>query len=69
MAHNNLGTVFVKRRRYREAETAYREAIRLDPGLAMAHNNLGVVLKVLKRKREADAAFGEAARLDPAYRR
>ena len=42
----NLGNVLDDTKRRRGAETAYREAIRLDPGLAIAHNNLGFLLKV-----------------------
>jgi Flp pilus assembly protein TadD len=65
MAHSNLGLIHLKLGRTREAEAAFREATRLDPGLAVAHNNLGVALRQLKRYREAEAAYREAIRLDP----
>jgi tetratricopeptide (TPR) repeat protein len=38
-AFNNLGVALQQLRRYREAEAAYREAIRIDPG-STARNNL-----------------------------
>jgi tetratricopeptide (TPR) repeat protein len=47
------------------AETAYREAIRLDPEDAEAHDGLGLALTGLERYVEAEAAFREAIRLDP----
>ena len=49
-----------------EAETALREAIRVDPAYAHAHNGLGLLLRDAKRYPEAEAAFREAIRLDPA---
>ena len=48
-----------------DAEAAYREAIRLDPGFAAAHDGLGYVLWEVKRFGEAEAALREAIRLDP----
>lgn len=55
-------------KRYPEAEAVYREAIRLDPSLAIAHNNLSRALVKLGRHREAEAAAREAARLNPQFR-
>ena len=46
-------------KRYSEAEAAWREAIRLDPGNSRAHHNLGVVLHESKRYPEAEAADRE----------
>jgi tetratricopeptide (TPR) repeat protein len=48
-----------------DAEAAYREAIRLDPGNACAHRGLGIVLSWVKRYPEGEAAFREAIRLNP----
>jgi tetratricopeptide (TPR) repeat protein len=50
-----------------EAEAAFREAIRLDPGYADAHNNLGNVLGDVQRYADAEAAYREAIRLNPDY--
>jgi tetratricopeptide (TPR) repeat protein len=49
-----------------EAVTAYREAIRLKPDLAIAHNSLGAILYDAKRDYAGAAAeFREAIRLKP----
>ena len=42
--------------RYVDAEAAYREAIRLDPGNADAHNDLGYLFAIVNRPLEAEAA-------------
>lgn len=49
----------------RVAESAYRVAIRQDPGKASMHNGLGNILYALDRSDEAEAAFREALRIDP----
>ena len=53
--------------RYADAEAAYREAIRLDPGNADAHNDLGYLLVIVDRRLDAEAAYREAIRLNPAH--
>jgi protein O-GlcNAc transferase len=60
-----LGQVLNEQQRFAEAEAACREAIRLDPGLAVAHSGLGDVMLKFNRCREAEEAFREATRLDP----
>ena len=64
-AHVDRAKLLYDQRRYADAEAASREAIRLDPGLAIAHNNLGAALRRLSRYPEAEAALREAIRLDP----
>jgi tetratricopeptide (TPR) repeat protein len=49
-----------------DAETAFREAVRLEPNLAMAHLDLGLVLGREGKLDEAISSLGEALRLDPA---
>jgi tetratricopeptide (TPR) repeat protein len=51
--------------RYDEAEKEYREAIKINPNLAVAHYNLGVLLKDLQRYDEAEKEYREAIRLNP----
>jgi Flp pilus assembly protein TadD len=51
--------------RYVDAEAAYREAIRLDPGNADAHNDLGYFFVIVNRPLEAEAEYREAIRLNP----
>ena len=53
--------------RYADAEAAYREAIRVDPGNADAHNDLGYLFVTVNRRQEAEAAYREAIRLNPAH--
>lgn len=48
-----------------EAETAFRDSLRLDPTSADAHGNLGVALARLNRLPEAEASFRLAIRLSP----
>lgn len=50
-----------------EAETHLREAIRLNPGLAIAHFQLGNVLEDMGQTKEAINEFQAAARLDADY--
>ncbi|MBF0179838.1 MAG: tetratricopeptide repeat protein [Magnetococcales bacterium] len=50
-----------------EAEAAYREAIRLQPGNADAHNNLGSLLLTRQDFPRAELACREALRLQPGH--
>ncbi len=51
----------------RGAETAAREAIRLDPFHSLAHFNLGVALHRMGRLAEAERALRKAVLLDPRH--
>jgi tetratricopeptide (TPR) repeat protein len=53
--------------RYKEAEEAYRQVIRLQPDHATAHNNLGDALNRQKLHNEAEAAYRQAIRLKPDF--
>ena len=57
MFHHDLGNLLYRSRRFEEAETEYREALRLEPDFARAHANLGFLLKRLKRSEEAVQEF------------
>jgi tetratricopeptide (TPR) repeat protein len=59
------GKALYEQHRYAEAEAAYKEAIRLNPGLADAHSSLGFALRSLGRYAEAEAACRKAIRLNP----
>ena len=47
------------------AESAFREAISLDPNYALAHRLLGIVLSHLQRYEQAQQAVARACQLDP----
>jgi hypothetical protein len=59
------GDSLYRQYRYTDAEAAYREAVRLDPGNFHGHNGLGTVLYAMKRYSEAEAAYREAIRALP----
>jgi molecular chaperone DnaK len=65
IAHVERGNLLFNQGHFADAEAAFREAIRLDPGLAVAHSNLGSVLDATDRYGEAEAAYREAIRLYP----
>jgi tetratricopeptide (TPR) repeat protein/tRNA A-37 threonylcarbamoyl transferase component Bud32 len=64
-AHEGLGAVLWRLKRFPEAEAVFHEAIRLDRGHAEAYNGLGLVLRDVKRYREAEAALRDAIRVTP----
>ncbi len=47
------------------AEAAFREAVSLDPALAVAHGNLGALLHKMGRHGDALAAYERALEVDP----
>jgi tetratricopeptide (TPR) repeat protein len=64
-AHLLAGRIERQRRRVRKAEAAFRQALKLKPGLVEAHKELIYVLGIQSRRREVDAEFHELARLTP----
>jgi Flp pilus assembly protein TadD len=63
--HRDQGSVFKDQKRYVEAETEYREAIRLDPNDPNGHVGLAYVLTRVKRNAEAATEYREALRVKP----
>jgi tetratricopeptide (TPR) repeat protein len=63
----NDGLALTKRRDWRGAETAYRDALRGKPALAEAWNGLGYALRNQGRYEDALRAYYEALRLRPDY--
>lgn len=65
--HHLLGWARTKQRRLAEAESHFREAIRLKPLAAGSFNNLGTVLLDQERVAEAYEAFAAAIRIQPEF--
>jgi protein O-mannosyl-transferase len=65
LAHNNLGAVLARGRRFDDAIGEFKEAIRLFPQYESAYANLGASLLDLGRRNEAATALRQALALDP----
>lgn len=63
--HYNIGKALQDQEKFAEAETEYREAIRLDANMGSAHMNLGLTLYQMKRYPEAESELRESVRLTP----
>ena len=66
-AHYGAGNSFAELGEYELAAEAFRDAVKVKPGLSRPHYNLGLSYRALDRKGEALAAFAEAVRLNPAF--
>ena len=64
-AHANLGVVYMRTRRYREALDAFTQASRLAPEVAGIHLNLGLASLQLAEFKHAAGHFERAAELNP----
>ena len=64
-AHETLGLVRLRQRRWRQAAEASERAVALDPGRPRAWNNLGVALYSSGRRHEALEAWERAVALEP----
>ncbi len=64
-AWNNLGHLLQVQGRLDEAVMCYREAVRIEPGLAEGHNNLGSVLKDMGDIAGAVGEYRRAVELKP----
>jgi tetratricopeptide (TPR) repeat protein len=62
---HNLGTLYMRARRPREAVRCYQESLRRRPKSATTYLHLGQALKDLGRRTEAEAAWREALKFDP----
>jgi len=63
-AHNNLGTVYFRQRKYYLAAWEYEYAIRLMPDRAEPYNNLGLVYDAAEKPDRAIEMFEAARQLD-----
>ena len=60
-----LGAIYLKMRRYKEAELQLRAAIKLAPSFAKPYEDLGHLLVTGRRAKEAVEVLQTATRLDP----
>lgn len=67
IVYNNLGHALVNDKRYEEAVTQYRQAIKINPDYSKAHNNLGYALHEMKRYDEAIVHYQQAITLEANY--
>lgn len=64
-SHYGFGVLAWAQNRLEVAETEWREAIRLSPGMAKAHHNLGILYREKQERARALSALQDAVRLDP----
>ncbi|MFQ5993812.1 MAG: tetratricopeptide repeat protein [Acidiferrobacterales bacterium] len=65
--HVNLGIIYHRNGRNREAEQTFRKAIEINPNRPDSHNHLGIVLRERGRFQEAHDAYLRALELDRSY--
>jgi tetratricopeptide (TPR) repeat protein len=65
LLNERMATVLLKQGRAREAEDAYREALREDPKKPDLYDGLGLALLAQGKLQEGLAAFDKAVKLDP----
>lgn len=68
-ACNRLGTVYLRLRRFDEAEEVFWQGIHINPSSTTIHNNLGFCYLEQQRYREAEGAFRAALKLSPRFQR
>src|SRR6266516_2584179 len=66
---NAQGDTYTSTGQFREALTAYEQAIHIDPNNAGVYNSKGITLFELQRHEEALVAFEQAIRLDSNFTR
>jgi predicted O-linked N-acetylglucosamine transferase (SPINDLY family)/ADP-heptose:LPS heptosyltransferase len=64
---NSLGFALRALRRDKEAEAAFRDAVRFDPNFLEAHYQLGNLLREGKRNSDAEASYRRVLALDPGH--
>ncbi len=65
--YNDMGVIYVRHGKNTLAESYFRNALALNPGLAAAHNNLGLLLTSTGRPKEALPHFEKAVSLRPGF--
>ena len=63
----NLGTIYYRQRRFKEAERFYAQALEADPHYPLAHFNLGNLYDERGELAKAQHCYEDALRLNPSY--
>ena len=64
-AYFDLGTVYGRSGKWKEAREAWQQAIRIDPDFVEAHSNLGLAYYLLGNYKKAIESCKQAIRIDP----
>ncbi|XP_057315403.1 protein O-mannosyl-transferase TMTC2-like [Hydractinia symbiolongicarpus] len=64
-SYGNLANVFVRQKKFKEAEDAYRSALRFRYNMADTHYNLGILLQNQNRFEEAILCYKDAIQYRP----
>lgn len=66
-AHNNLGTVYFRQKRFYQAAWEYQYAAKLMPNKAEPLYNLGLVMEAVGKLSDAVKCYEDAVQADPDY--
>jgi Tfp pilus assembly protein PilF len=64
-AHNNLGSNYLRKQQFAEAQTEFEAAIKLNPAEANAYFNLGNVLLLTRKYVDSERAIQDGLRRQP----
>jgi Tfp pilus assembly protein PilF len=64
-AHNNLGTVYYRQKKYYQAAWEFQYAAKLMPNKAEPRNNLGMVFEAVGKLDDAAKHYEEALQIEP----
>jgi Flp pilus assembly protein TadD len=64
-AHNNLGIVYFRQKKFYAAAWEFQYAVKLMPGKSEPRNNLGMVFENVGKMDEATKCYEEALKLEP----
>ncbi|MBW1855541.1 MAG: tetratricopeptide repeat protein, partial [Deltaproteobacteria bacterium] len=65
--YNNLGTYYMKEKKYARAIDNFTKALQLDPACALSYNNLGSAYETQGNHQEAKRAYEKALDISPSY--
>lgn len=63
----NLGIIYLKEERYKDAQQVLIQATTISPANAVAHNHLGIAQRGLGEFRKAEQSYLEALKFKPDY--